>query len=237
MFKNLSQETTTVDYYKHFEFVDVKVNSAFKAMVAQKGLKVTVDKAVDSEHEWNEYQRSVKVGASITGNNFHGFDGDSAFLDVTFKLVDDKYYLLKDTMNIYNNIEEFHYKKDGETTETIAPVFNQVNDYHIIPKHSTIASATWAEALMDENGWLDSTKDFSKIGSKVYAKAADGKTYDGIIDPSGVFYIYDIPLSEKPYDIIVEVPGHLRSKLTVKLGKMEDGELIGETDGLRQTNL
>ena len=58
----------------------------------------------------------MKVGASITGNNFHGFDGDSAFLDVTFKLIDDKWYNQKDTMNIEKTIEEFLYKKDGETT-------------------------------------------------------------------------------------------------------------------------
>lgn len=217
----------TVDFYKHFEFVGVKVNPAFKAMADQKGLKVNVDPAVVSEHEWNSYANVVKVGASITGKDFHGFDGDIAFLDVTFKLVDDKWYNQKDTMNIEQNIEEFTYMKDGETTPTIAPVFNQINGFNIIPKRSTIASVTWAEAFMDENGWLDWSKDFSQIGSKVYAKDADGNTYEGVIDPGGVFYIYDLPVSTKPYDIMVEVPGHLKSKLTVQLSEMEDGELIG----------
>lgn len=224
----------TVDYYKHFEFVDVKVNPAFEAMAAQKGLEVTVDPAVVSEHDWNTYQKVVKVGASLTGDNFHGFDGDSAFLDVTFKLIDDKWYNQKDTMNIEQNIEEFFYMKDGETIQTKAPVFNQINGFNIIPKHSTIASVTWAEAFMDENGFLDWSKDLSKIGSKAYAKAADGKLYEGTIDNSGVFYIYDLPITEQAYDIIVEIPGHLKSKLTVQLSKMEDGELIGIDPWLSQ---
>ncbi|KQX68448.1 S8 family serine peptidase [Paenibacillus sp. Root444D2] len=226
--EKLISGTYTVDYYKHFEFVDVKVNPAFKAMAAQKGLKVKVDDAVVSDHDvYTESKKMVKVGASITGNNFHGFDGDSAFLDVTFRLTDDKWYLEKDTMNIEQNIEEFFYMKNGETIPTKAPVFNQINGFDIIPKHSTIASVTWAEAFMDENGYLDWNKDLSKIGSKAYARAADGKTYAGTIDNSGVFYIYDLPVSEQAYDIIVEVPGHLKSKLTVQLSKTEDGELIG----------
>ncbi|MFD2612410.1 S8 family serine peptidase [Paenibacillus gansuensis] len=217
----------TVDYYKHFEFADVQVNPAFQAMAAKKELKVKLDKAIVSEHEWNTNIKQVKVGASITGNDFHGLDGDFAFLDVTFKLADDKYYNQKDTMNIEQNIEEFVYMKDGETEPTIAPVFNQINGFQIIPKRSIAASVTWGEAFLDENGWLDSNRDYTQIGSKVYAKAADGKTYKGMIDPGGTFYIYDLPVSTKAYDIIVEIPGHLKSKLTVHLSRLEDGELIG----------
>lgn len=225
----------TVDYYNHFKFVNVKVNPAFKEMADRKGLQVKLNDPVVSEHDvYKESKKMVKVGASITGRNFHGFDGDSAFLDVTFKLTDDKWYLQKDTMNIEQNIEEFFYRKDGETTETKVPVFNQINGFDIIPKHSTIASVTWAEAFMDDMGYLDWTKDLSQIGSKVYAKAANGKTYAGSIDPSGVFYIYDLPVTSKEYDIIVEVPGHLNSKLTVHLSKREDGELIGTNPWLPQ---
>ena len=47
----------TVEYHKHFEFVDVKVNPAFKAMAAQKGLKVSVDKPVVGEHDGTHTKR------------------------------------------------------------------------------------------------------------------------------------------------------------------------------------
>ncbi|KRE71355.1 S8 family serine peptidase [Paenibacillus sp. Soil750] len=225
----------TVDYYKHFKFVDVKVNPAFQKVAAQKGLKVNVDKPVVTDHDVYEAKQMVKVGATISGNNFHGIDGDSAFLDVTFKLVDDKWFgVIKDTMNIEQNIEEFFYKKYGETVQTIAPVFNQINGFDIIPKHSTISSVTWVEAFLDENGYLDWTKDLSEIGSKVFAKSADGKTYEGTVDPSGVFYIDNLPVTKQAYEVIVEVPGHLRSKLSVQLSKTEGGELIGTNQLLGQ---
>lgn len=226
--QKLISGTYNVEFYKHFDFVDVKVNPAFKAIADQQGLVVTIDPAVVSEHEWNSFMGVVNVGASISGDHFHGFDGDSPFLDVTFKLNDDKWFgVIRDKMNIEKNIEEFVYMKDGETEPTIAPVFNQINGFNIIPKQSTVESITWAEAFLDEEGYLDSNKDLSKIGSKAYAKAADGTTYEGTIEKDGLVFIDNLPVTEQDYNIIIEIPGHLKSILSATLSTLDEGERIG----------
>ena len=62
----------------------------------------------------------------------------------------------------------------------------------------------------------------------MYAVGKDGKKYTGTIDDNGHFEIHSVPVSDKEYDIFVEMPGHLNSKLTTKIGKMQDGELVGQ---------
>jgi hypothetical protein len=76
--------------------------------------------------------------------------------------------------------------------------------------------------------WNDYSIDYSKLGAKVYAKASDGKTYEASeIFENGYFTIDNLPLSEKEYEIYIEVPGHLTSKLKTKLVKNFDGDLSG----------
>ncbi len=68
---------------------------------------------------------------------------------------------------------------------------------------------------MNEEGYLGK-KDYTKLGAKVYAVGKDGKKYTGTIGDNGQFEIHSVPVSDKEYDIFVEMPGHLNSKLTTK---------------------
>ena len=54
------------------------------------------------------------------------------------------------------------------------------------------------------------------------------KKYTGTVNENGQFEIHSVPVSDKEYDIFVEMPGHLNSKLTTKIGKVQDGELVGQ---------
>lgn len=213
-------------FYKNFEFVDVKVNEEFQQYAQDKGLTVTVDEPVVKPHPVYEWSKnSVNVGAQISGNGFQGFSGDSPFLDVTFKLVDDHFYILADTMDGEENTKDFSYTKFGESEPTKMTLFNQIDSYKIIPKHSYVMSYLRYEGF--NNDWA---KDFSKVGATVYAQSVNGgEKYFGTVDRKGYIDIMNIPMSKDPYNIVVEIPGHLKSIQTVTLGdKTTWGEDIGQ---------
>src|SRR5699024_4549660 len=85
------------------------------------------------------------------------------------------------------------------------------------------------EAFLHESGGFLLNKDYEGLGAKVYAQSQHGESYAGNIDNDGSFVIESIPLSDEPYDIYVEVPGHLTTKVTTELGHMEDEERVGES--------
>lgn len=223
--EKLMSGTYDLGYYKNFEFLDVKVNKEFQQYAQDKGLTVTVDEPVVKPHPVNEwYKNSVNVGAHISGNGFQGFSGDSPFLDVTFKLVDDHWNILWDTMDGEENTKDFSYTKFGESEPTKMTLFNQIDSYKIIPKHS------WVDSYMRLEGFNGQwTKDLTKVGATVYAQDSNGVKYPGTIDHSqGYFSVKNIPLSKDPVDIVVEAPGHLKSIQKVKLStKTTWGEDIG----------
>ncbi|PEJ57745.1 peptidase S8 [Bacillus sp. AFS002410] len=201
-----------VEYAKNlYEFKDVVLNKAFEKYATDNKLNVSLDVPTIKDDLWT---KTVNVGASFDQKDFKGFDGDTPFLDVTFKVINDESYDGVAAMNV----NKFMYTKVGETKETTIPGFTD-EQFSIIPKHSMVRGFVKPEAL--------SSNDTTKIHAKVYAKAGSGQEYVGTIDRSGQYEIHGIPVSTKDYDIYVEVPGHLTSKTTVKLSKEVDGELVG----------
>ncbi|QQZ07754.1 S8 family serine peptidase [Heyndrickxia vini] len=207
-----------------YEFKDVKVNKAFEKYAKDNHLKINLKKPSVDKDLWTN---KVNVGADIDKKDFQGFEGDIPFLDVSFKVVSDEEYSGFSQINVY----EFSYTKAGSSEETTIPGF--ANDqFSIIPKHSVVRGYVDAEGFLNEDG-TNANIDFSKIGAKVYAQAGNGKKYQGTIDDRGYAEIHGIPVSEKDYDIYVEVPGHLTSKQSVKLSKTVDGELVGISNNTR----
>ncbi|AZN42658.1 S8 family serine peptidase [Paenibacillus albus] len=225
-----------VSYYQSLQFENVKVNEGFKAMADAAGATVKVDKPIIRDDEVWTSKKVVNVGASVSGNGFTGFDGDMPFLDVTFKLVDDENYTGFDKMNIEQNIEKFNYKKAGTAKPIEIPVFNQINGFQVIPKHSMIQGSVYPEAFMnfhDGTGDLDWSKDYTTIGAKVTA-TVDGQTYNGVVGANGSVMFDQIPVSENKTDFRVEIPGHLTATGSVKMGRTMYDEWVGENGMMPQ---
>ncbi|MBL5812466.1 S8 family serine peptidase [Bacillus sporothermodurans] len=217
--KKLLSGSFGVEYSNQLiEFMGVKVNKAFEKYAKDNHLKINLAKPKIEEGFWDN---TVNVGAAIDQKDFQGFDGDTPFLDVSFKVVNDENY----SELVQLSVNEFSYTKSGTSESITIPGF--ANDqFSIIPKHSVVSGYADIEGFLKEDG-TNANIDFSKIGAKVYAQAGNGKKYQGSIDNRGYAEIHGIPVSEKDYDIYVEVPGHLTSKQSVKLSETVDGELIG----------
>ncbi|MDM5156904.1 S8 family serine peptidase [Bacillus sp. DX1.1] len=218
--KQLLSGSFEVPYDKQlYKFTDVKPNPTLTKYAEEHGLNVKLSNPAITEGNVNN---KVKVDASLEGNGFKGIDEDIPFLDVTFEITNDEYHLELASLKP----DKFTYTKFGAAEAATIPVF-QDKTFVFISKHSRIRGYIKPEAFFTPEGYLPN-KDYTKLGAKVYAVSEDGKKYLGTIDKNALFEIHNVPVSDKEYDIIVEMPGHLQSKLTTKLGKMSDGELVGQ---------
>lgn len=217
--KQLASGEFTLPFPNDFySFQSVKINDAFKKYAEEKGAKVNLTSPILSTG-------SVKVGASIDQGSLI-IDKDLPFLDVTLKLTNDKIY----SQEGYRfDVSSFKYKKTADATTTNLIRVYKDKPFYVLPKQSTVNGVVVPEAFLISGANPINTKfDYSKIGAQVYAKDANGKTYNGnSITKSSYFTIDNLPLSNKDYDIFVKVPGHLASKVSAKLVRDFDGDLAG----------
>ena len=199
-----------------FEFENVKVNDEFEKYAEEKGAVVNLDKP-------RVGGGNVMISASVNQKNFT-LDGNLPFVDVTFKLINDKSY------EDYTEFElnTFMYQKSLGSTQELLRVYH-LEKFTIFSMQSMIDGSIKPEAFLGGNGFPNYDKyDLTKIGAKVYAKTSNGKRYDGEIDKYGFFVINDVPVSKDDVNIYVEALGHLTNKLTTKIGRNIDGEIKGE---------
>ncbi|MFC0302144.1 S8 family serine peptidase [Virgibacillus soli] len=204
-----------------YEYKDVKLNKEFANFAKENDLSVTLDDPVFSK---DNFSSIVTVGASLEGEHAQGVTGNMNFIDVTFEVVSDLYYENRGNLG-YGGVDTFTYQ-NITNEEVVIPTF--IHDYYqFISKHAVVYGNFTPEAFMHEAGF-PLTRDYEGLGVKAYAKGADGKVYNGTVDEHAQFEITDLPVSDKPYEIIIEVPGHLTTAQKVTVGKEKNGEIYGE---------
>jgi subtilisin family serine protease len=199
-----------------FKFQGVKVNEKFASLAEDKGAEITLDEPITTG-------AVTKVGASLSGESFEGLDGDTPFLDVTFKVVDDKSF----TKGMFFGLSSLSYIKAGETVVNTIPGYS-LNTFKVLPKHSQVRGYIKPEAfLVPGQSYIQNTYDMTKLKAKVYAKDADGNIYPGsILSKNGQFEI-NVPVSSKAHSIYVELPGHTIEYKNYMLSMPVEGEYFG----------
>lgn len=205
-----------------YQLKDVQLNDAFADYLAENDLTATIDEPTIDEELWDNI---VHVGASINEADAAGFTGDIPFIDVTFDVVADTIFGGKSQVH-YDAINEFSYEQAGGTEALNIPVFAH-EQHGFISKHSIVYGHIKPEAFLHPDGFV-TNQDYEALGVKITAKGPDGKVYEGTVDRGAQYQIKGLPVSEEPYEIKVEVPGHLTSVAQVQLGEEIDGELFGE---------
>ncbi|WP_436376140.1 S8 family serine peptidase [Cytobacillus sp. BC1816] len=201
-------------FLNFFEFEKVKVNPKLQKFADEEGISIELDEPVVT-------QSGVKVGASLSKADFEGISGDMPFLDVTFKVADDTNYARYSSIGL----KELSYKKQGESGETKIPAYS-LNHFEFNSSHSRITGNIAPEAFLTSGGWIDNKYDFTKLKAKVFAKAANGKIYEGTLDSKGLFEVI-VPADKKAYTVYVEVPGHMAEYKNVMASIEKEGEQQG----------
>ncbi len=202
-------------YNKYLELQGVTVNPAFQKWADQNGVKVNVDTPVKTPDKvYGQNATDINVGAHLTGGtDFKGFNGDSPFLDVTFKVTDDMWDIMASKLTPDDDTTTFSMTQYGTAETKEIPAFSRLNQFQIIPKHSEVIMKVKLEGLKN-----NFTVKLDSIGAKGYAQLPDGTKIPGTF-VDGDIDIKGIPLSKDPIKFILEGPGHLKSIQSIILGK------------------
>lgn len=209
---------------QYLDLLNVKPNEAFKD-------KLDVQYTTDP---FNSSLTKMTITASATGDLANtGIAGDVSLVDVTYK-AKDLYY--KGPMNFYDPSGTSRFFKavytnldnSTVTTQGIQPYF------YITPTYSVMRGTAYPEGLISgiDNTGLPNMKklNYNKIGTKVSVKDSDGQEY-GVSDPFGYSSIIPsafrtrLPITDKPFTLSIDVPGHFTFKKDIKVGLKEDGKV------------
>ena len=209
---------------KYFEFVGAKSTSEFEQFAKDHHVSAKVETGDITESYW---ENTLPVSASLDGEVTKGIDGDMPVAEVTFKVINDETFGSANWIHFNGKV---NYHKLGETEAVEVPSFNDSEFIDIVSKHSVVWGYIGPEAWLNEYGWVPSSTDISDKGIEFKVVTPDGTEYKGDFDPTGgntQFIIPGIPASLEEYEVVVSIPGHFESRQKVKVGKEEDGEVLG----------
>lgn len=202
-----------------FKFKKVKANPELLQFAKENNLEIDLADPVFKE---GGRETVASLGASLIGSDIKGLNGDQAFLDITFEVVNDESY--SDSQGFYfNNVS---YTAVNSSSVTKMAAFTHEH-FDLVPSTGKLEGYFAPEGLLEETGEVFYDVDLSKIGAKVYVKGPDGKKYSGSIESSGAFFIEDIKAQKGKFELVIEVPGHLNSVSTVDVARFADGEWRG----------
>ncbi|MBJ3791090.1 peptidase, partial [Bacillus sp. OA1] len=104
----------------------------------------------------------------------------------------------------------------------------QDQTFSVMSLNSLVEGNIKPGVFLNEHGYLDEKFDYTKLGVKVYATDSYRHKFEGSLDKYGYFKLNGLPVNKRDYNLYVEVPGHLTSRLTTKLGTEKDGKLLGQ---------
>ncbi|PEL06033.1 S8 family serine peptidase [Bacillus sp. AFS017336] len=214
-----------------YTFKNVKLNNAIKKYAKQNRLDALVS---DPAFKGSGVSSLVTVGATLSGSEFKGLNEDMPFLDITFKVTGDESYYGESDFKVTTST----YMKAGQSNAVTLPFYSTAN-FGFVSKHSKITGSILPEAFAKTitSGLILTSRDYTKIGAKIYAVSPSGKKYNGTIDSRGQFTILGVPASAQNFTVVVDIPGHLKTYKQVMTGVIRQGSYYGQSIGLAQMNL
>ncbi|PEJ57098.1 hypothetical protein CN692_14500 [Bacillus sp. AFS002410] len=173
----------------------------------------------------------MTITATATGDLANtGIVGDASLVDLTFK-AKDQYYkgpmeFKSGTGSRFFNAVYTNVDNTTVTTQGIQPYF------FVTPNYSLMRSSVEAEGLMKFGGLEPEMKqlDYSKIGAKVSVKDTNGKEY-GVTDQFGYsntspwLFRTRLPITDKNFNLKIDVPGHFTLSKDFTVGIKDDGKV------------
>jgi hypothetical protein len=178
---------------------------------------------VDTDVVMDGHTRTkTNITATLTGNAAQtGVSGSIPMVDVTFKVKED-------SGSVTLNLNQFK-TSYSNTNDTVKSVDGITIPYRVERTHSILKSWVYGEAfrgpaypLLDEP--LGNV-DYVKAGAKVKVTDETGTEYPNTLGSSisnSWFLSSKLPLTDKPFTLEVDLPGHFTVKKTFTIGLKED---------------
>lgn len=181
---------------------------------------------VDTDVVMDGHTRTkTNITATLTGNAAQtGVSGSIPMVDVTFKVKED-------SGSVTLNLDQFK-TSYSNTNDTVKSVDGITIPYRVERTHSILKSWVYGEAfrgpaypLLDEP--LGNV-DYVKAGAMVKVTDETGTEYPNTLGSSisnSWFLSSKLPLTDKPFTLEMDLPGHFTVKKTFTVGLKEDGEI------------
>ncbi|MBM7585938.1 subtilisin family serine protease [Bacillus pakistanensis] len=219
--KNLVSGEYSVEFKgEQYSFETVELNDAVMNYAKENGLEASLKEAEVKE---GSFYSTVNVGAEINGEGFTGLNEDMPFLDVTFKVIRDDWFYGNDKLKVTNS----NYTKAGESDPVSLPYYS-TSYFDFVSEHSKIEGYIKPEAFLKPGSITLPYGVAEEIGAKVYALSPDGEKYEGTIDSRGKYIILGVPADGKKYNVVVDVPGHLKTYTSFTSGYSYKGNHYGK---------
>lgn len=160
------------------------------------------------------------ITATLSGHA-EGLSGKVPMVDITYKVKDDapSSYVTLEPLNVsYTNL-------DGSSKST----FGISLPYLIERNYSYMKSHVNAEAFQVPNVGGPFSMDYVKAGAKVKVMDDSGKEYPNTFGSEKMIFPFsltsNLPLTDKPFTLLVDMPGHFTVKRTFTTGLKENGEV------------
>ncbi|MGL5346746.1 MAG: S8 family serine peptidase [Peptostreptococcaceae bacterium] len=222
--KNASKLKLPLDYEDGFKVVDVELNDKAKKILKKKGYKAKVSYKLND----NPYSPPVDINIEIQDSNGQpvNIDLNTELVDVELKLVDDTEFMRYTTQieSVYPSIVD----KDGNKCDVVNGYGRMYETLEVIPEKS---SARINATIIEGIGWniFYPNFDLNKIKNNVWIESPEGKKYyAGYDQNTASFTSKKIPVSNKLYTAVIDVPGHFTSKTSFKPYVPYDGDLISK---------
>ncbi|WP_088068157.1 S8 family serine peptidase [Gottfriedia luciferensis] len=228
--KNIATPVKKAEYSflypaKFLDVTNVKPHGAYDGKLDVKYTNTT----------FNNTYNVMTITATATGDlATTGIAGDTSLVDLTFK-AKDQYYKgamqLEDPTGTSRFFKAVYTNVDNSTvtTQGIQPYF------YVTPTYSLMRGAVQAEGLASGfdnlgNAIMNTKIDYNKAGSKISVKDSNGKEY-GVSNPLGYSvtapegFTTRLPITDKPFTLSINVPGHFTFKKDFTVGIKEDGKV------------
>ncbi|PEL13335.1 S8 family serine peptidase [Bacillus sp. AFS017336] len=203
--KNLMGGEFTLTYPKDvFEYQGTELSSDYVNAAKSMGLTANLtaqDQKTDTSNNW------LKLTTTLDGSTpAAGINSNMPVVTITLKV--------KDKPSVYTKwVQQLGFQTAkanilGQPQMTINNKFGQ--GVNIIPSYSILEGGFLPDGFVPSNSiWLDTNKDYSKVGAEVYLIGGkDGKRYDATINSAARFSVPNLPLIDQSYEIYIKIPGH-----------------------------
>ncbi|MGM0854735.1 MAG: S8 family serine peptidase [Bacillota bacterium] len=202
---------------------DVSKNVDVVSIKPHATLDGKVDLNVENKDVYGDgFEIITTITATLTGDAAQsGVSGKVPMIDITYKVKDDS-ESTKPSLAKFN----VAYTNTDSTTKS---GFGISIPYQIERNYSFMKSYVYAEAFQIPILDMPSSLDYVKAGAKVKVTDEEGKEYPNTLgsvswgSPSSLSS--NLPLTDKPFTLEIEMPGHFLVKKTFTIGLNENGEV------------
>ncbi|RBP88253.1 Fn3 domain-containing protein [Cytobacillus firmus] len=207
-----------------YSFINPLSNAELISIKPHSSLNGKVDiQTVNTDVEMDgRTRKKTDITATLTDDAAQtGISGSFPMVDVTYKVKEDAH-------SGEINLEQFK-SSYTNTDDTMKSVDSITIPYQVERTHSVLKS--WVNPEAFGNPYIPgeplSQIDFVKAGAKVNVTDEAGNEYPNTLGTSvfGWSFHSKLPLTDKPFTVEVDMPGHFTVKRTFTVGLKENGEI------------